>query len=47
MIAGPETTTASGNTLPWWQLRGVNNPSQTGWAVDNDGQQDVLEVVQP
>ncbi len=47
VIAGPETTTSSGNTLTWWQLRSVSNPSQSGWAVDNDGEQDVLEVVQP
>ena len=46
VIAGPETTTNSGNTLTWWQLRNVSNPSQTGWAVDNDGEQDVLEVAQ-
>ena len=46
VIAGPETTTSSGNTLTWWQLRKVSNPSQTGWAVDNDGEQDVLEVAQ-
>lgn len=46
IIGGPETTTNSGNTLTWWQLRGVSNPTQTGWAVQNDGQQDVMEVVQ-
>lgn len=47
VIGGPEDTTTSGNVLRWWQLRSVSNPSQTGWAVENDGQQDVLEVVQP
>lgn len=47
VIGGPETTSSSGNTLTWWQLRNVSNPGQTGWAVDNDGQQDVLEVMQP
>jgi hypothetical protein len=46
IIGGPETTNVSGNTLTWWQLRGVNNPTQIGWAVENDGQQDVMEVVQ-
>jgi hypothetical protein len=47
IIGGPETTTSSGNTLTWWQLRSVSNPGQSGWAVDNDGEQDVLEVAQP
>ena len=36
VIDGPETT----GDLTWWQLRGVSNPDQTGWAV-----QEYLSVV--
>ncbi|MFO7322685.1 MAG: SH3 domain-containing protein [Chloroflexota bacterium] len=47
VIGGPQTTNESGSTLTWWNLRGVNDPTQTGWAVENDGQQDVLRVIAP
>jgi len=30
LIGGPEEA----NDFTWWQLRGVDNPDQTGWAVD-------------
>ena len=36
VVAGPEAV----GDLTWWQLQGVDNPDQTGWAV-----QEYLSVV--
>lgn len=47
VIGGPQTTNESGTSLTWWNLRGIANSALTGWAVQNDGQQDVLAVAAP
>lgn len=41
VIGGPETT----ENLTWWQLQNLTNSSISGWAVENDGEQQVLQVV--
>jgi hypothetical protein len=43
VIGGPE----SADNLTWWQVRGVSNPSQVGWAAENNGEQDLLQVAAP
>lgn len=43
VIGGPQ----SADGLTWWQVRGVTNPAQTGWAAENNGEQDLLRVAAP
>ncbi len=40
IIDGPESI----DNLTWWRLRASDNTERIGWAVENDGEQDVLEV---
>jgi hypothetical protein len=43
VIGGPETA----EDLTWWQLQSVTNSRNSGWAVENDSEQDVLAIVPP
>ena len=37
---GPQTS----ENFTWWQLQSNTDPAKAGWAVENDGEQDTLEV---
>jgi hypothetical protein len=43
VINGPK----SADGLIWWNVRLVANPSQVGWAAENNGEQDLLRVAPP
>jgi hypothetical protein len=42
VVDGPDQI----DNLTWWQLRSTTDESKVGWAVENDGEQDVLAVAE-